>query len=366
MMPSKRILIVTSEFPPLPGGIGTHALQLARHLSAKGCEVRVIADQRSQVIEDEQHFDASLPFEVIRIPLKRLRLLMYFQRIIRTYTYFKTADYVFATGKFALWNVSFCRLFYKTPILAIIHGTEVNFKPYVLRKSIDMALKRFDTIIAVSNYTKQLVAHLNRDVVIIPNGIVTRDWQVDRTKTTELQGYPVLTTIGRVSSRKGQQNVIQHLPDLIISFPELHYHCIGIPSEADAFLALATSLGVQSHVTFHGMVATERLKAMLSQTDVFVMLSSETSSGDVEGFGISILEANALGIPAIGSKQSGIEDAIQHGVSGMLIQVNDGERLKRAIHALLDNKASYKDGALSWAKQHEWSVIINRYLALLS
>lgn len=366
MLHSKRIVIVTSEFPPLPGGIGTHAYQLARHLSGQGYHVSVIADQRSQDVEEELAFDKGLTFEVQRIPLKNWRLLMYLQRIMSTLRCFKTADYVLATGKFALWNVSFCSLFCKTPILAIIHGTEVNFKPYMLRTSIDMALKRFDTIIAVSNYTKQLVAHLQRDVVVIPNGIVTHDWQAASADTAIVKGSPVLCTIGRVSSRKGQLHVIRHLPDLITTYPDLHYHCMGIPSEADAFMAVATTLEVQSHVTFHGLVATERLKLMLSQTDVFVMLSSETATGDVEGFGISILEANAMGIPAIGSQRSGIEDAIKHGVSGLLIDPYDSEGFTTAIAELLAHKASYKEGALSWAKQHEWETIINRYIDLLS
>jgi phosphatidylinositol alpha-1,6-mannosyltransferase len=363
---NKRILIVTSEFPPLPGGIGTHAYQLARHLSDKGCEVRVIADQRSQDIKEELEFDKGLAFEVSRIPLKRLRLLMYIKRIWMTFQGFKRVDVVFATGKFALWNVSFCSLFYKTPIIAIIHGTEVNFKRYLLRASINWALKRFGTIVAVSQYTKQLVAHLKREVVVIPNGIVTKDWHVPLANMRALKGSPILTTVGRVSQRKGQLNVIKHLPELLKLYPQLHYHCIGIPTGKEAFMAVAESLHVAEHITFHGMVATDTLQALLSQTDVFVMLSSETATGDVEGFGISILEANALGIPSIGSKYSGIEDAIQHGVSGMLIDPADGKGFKTAITEVLNHKTTYRQGAFAWAKQHEWSSICNQYIALVT
>lgn len=365
MLHSKRILIVTTEFPPLPGGIGTHAYQLARHLSDKGCEVRVIADQRSEDIKEELDFDKSLAFEVTRIPLKRLRLLMYIQRIWMTFQGFKKVDVVVATGKFALWNVRFCSLFYKTPIMAIIHGTEVNFKGYLLRGSITWALKRFDTIVAVSHYTKHLVAHLKREVVVIPNGIVTADWEVPAIDTPTLKGHPVVTTVGRLSDRKGQLQVIKHLPDMLKAFPQGHYHCIGIASEQDRFMAIAKSLGVAEHITFHGVVSADALKAMLRHTDVFVMLSTETATGDVEGFGISILEANALGVPAIGSKNSGIEDAIQHGVSGLLIDAADAEGFTRAIAEVLRDRAGYKKEAMAWAKQHEWATIINQYMALL-
>jgi phosphatidylinositol alpha-1,6-mannosyltransferase len=149
------------------------------------------------------------------------------------------------------------------------------------------------------------------------------------------------------------------------TFPQLHYHCIGIASEQDRFMAIAKSLGVAEHITFHGVVNADALKRMLRDTDVFVMLSTETATGDVEGFGISILEANALGVPAIGSKNSGIEDAIQHGVSGLLIDAADAEGFTRAIAEVLKARAGYKKEAIAWAKQHEWATIINQYMALL-
>src|SRR5690606_11393034 len=136
-------------------------------------------------------------------------------------------------------------------------------------------------------------------------------------------GHPVLTTVGRVSTRKGQLQVINLLPELKKRYPEIHYHCIGIPTEAADFFEQAKVLGVDQQVTFHGAVDDQTLKEMLLATEVFVMLSTESPTGDVEGFGIAILEANALGIPAIGSKGCGIEDAIQEGISGFLVATQD-------------------------------------------
>lgn len=361
----KNIVIVTSEFPPQPGGIGNHAYNLALYLAKENYVVQVIADQRSEAGEEEAIFDQSLPFDVIRIKRQNWRLRMYLKRIYVTYQSFKDASYVLATGKFSLWNVAFIRLFNKKQIVAIVHGSEVNFKPFLLRKSIDIALKKFDIIIAVSNYTKQLIFRLNRNVKVIPNGIDIAHWQTGNLPSLAVKGNPILTTVGRVSSRKGQLNVIKHLPELLKYFPELHYHCIGIPTEVDAFLKIANQLQVQSHVTFHGSLESIAMKQILSKTDIFVMLSSESVTGDVEGFGIAILEANALGIPAIGSKGCGIEDAIKSGNSGILIDANDTLQFKRGIENILQAKASYQDESINWAKQHDWSSIVQRYIALL-
>ena len=55
----KSILLITSEFPPQPGGIGNHAYYLALYLSKKGYEVQVIADQRDEDNSDEIEFDTS-------------------------------------------------------------------------------------------------------------------------------------------------------------------------------------------------------------------------------------------------------------------------------------------------------------------
>lgn len=363
---SKQIVIVSSEFPPQPGGIGNHAYNLALHLSHQDYSVKVIADQRSTDGREEQVFDSKQPFEIIRIKRFNLRFLMYLKRIQKTYTSLKHTHYVIATGKFSLWNVALLSQLRKVKTLAVIHGTEVNFKSVLLRKSIDFSLKKMDKIVAVSNYTKSLISHLNLDVVVIPNGIDLSEWTEDLQTKIELKGNPTLTTVGRVSSRKGQLNVIKQLPELIKQFPDIHYHCIGIPSEAEAFNNVAKQLKVDAHVTFHGKLEFEALKQNLRATDIFLMMSSESKSGDVEGFGIAILEANALGIPAIGAQGCGIEDAINDGVSGVLVPLNNSDQFINAIKSILKDKSRYQSEARQWAEQHDWSNIITKYRVLLN
>lgn len=364
-MPKKHILIVTSEFPPQPGGIGNHAYYLALYLSKNGYKVIVIADQRDVDNTAEISFDAALPYKVKRIPLKYLRLTMYLNRIIETLKNFKQIDYVIATGKFSLWNVAFCRFFAKRKTIAVIHGTEVNFKSLALKKLVDFSLKQFDTIIAVSSYTKNLVTHLKKEINVIPNGINLDDWQRRDWHKASLKGSPVITTVGRVSSRKGQLQVITLLPVLLKSYPDLQYHCIGIPTEADDFLIQAKALGVDDHVIFHGEVSDAKLKAVLMATDVFVMLSIETETGDVEGFGIAILEANALGIPSIGSINCGIEDAILDGKSGFLISRANSREFETALKSILETPDFYSNNALAWAKLYSWEEIIKRYIKVI-
>lgn len=362
----KHIVIVTSEFPPQPGGIGNHAHNLALFLSKKGYNIKVISDQRAKDNSQEILFDKSLPFQVARIKLRTWRLLMYVHRIILTLKSINKADYVIATGKFSLWSVAFCTQFLKCSSMAVIHGSEVNFKSIGLRSAINMALKQFNSIVAVSNYTKELVSHIKQDVVVIPNGIDFEKWKLPNKPVIQLEGNPVLTTVGRVSVRKGQLQVIELLPEVIKSYPELHYHCIGMATEAEDFFNRAKEIGVDTHVTFHGVVEDEHLKFMLNATDVFVMLSTENQNGDVEGFGIAILEANALGVPAIGSKGCGIEDAIEEGVTGFLIDSQSSVDFKNSIEDIMVNKNGFNMNTIKWAQSHDWNMIVKQYIGLIS
>lgn len=362
----KHIVIVTSEFPPQPGGIGNHAYYLALSLSTKGYLVRVIADQRDKDNLKERQFDQSLPFDVVRIQLKKIRLVMYFKRIFETLKAMKQADFIIATGKFSLWNVALCTTIFKKPKMAVIHGSEVNFKKPLLRKAVNKSLKSFETIVAVSHFTKELISNLNLNVHVIPNGINLKKWTEFKAQNNTVTGHPKLVTVGRVSTRKGQLQVIKHLPELVKTYPQLHYHCIGIPTEAEDFLKSAETLGVAGHLTFHGALEQDCLVDILSQSDIFIMLSTHGDDGDVEGFGIAILEANSLGIPAIGSLGCGIEDAINPEVSGLLINHENTHELNHSIRLILDNYNHYKTGAISWAKKHDWSHIVEKYIELMA
>ena len=363
---NKNILIVTSEFPPQPGGIGNHAYNLANQLNLNNYEVSVIADQRSLDGEEEWLFDEGLDYKVHRIKIKHFRVLMYFQRLFKLMVLAGASDVIIASGKFSLWNVAFCSFFNRKKFLAVVHGTEVNFKNRFLNKSVELSLKQFDHIVAVSNYTKSLIAHLNIDVTVIPNGYDSKKWKDTIVADKHLKGSPKLITIGNVTSRKGQMNVISHLPILKSKYPNIHYHCVGLPTEADGFLLKAKELFVEEQVTFHGRLEDREMQGMLMASDIFVMLSGETATGDVEGFGIAVIEANALGLPAIGSYGSGLDDAICDKNTGFLVDKNDPEAFLKSIEKLLEDPEVFRQKAKVWASQHQWHLIIKLYMNLIN
>ena len=92
------------------------------------------------------------------------------------------------------------------------------------------------------------------------------------------------------------------------------------------------------------------------------MLSEEQNDGDVEGFGIAIIEANACGIPAIGSKNCGIEDAISNEYSGLLVDPKDPNKIVNSISSILNNYSQYSINAVNWSKSFTWDSVINKYI----
>lgn len=360
------MLLLTSEFPPLPGGIGNHAVNLALALHKEGKDVTVMAEHRSQNVTKELEFDAALPFKVIRLKRRKIVLATYFERIAKAVRFVASKnDEIIASGKFSLWTAGFLScIFPSKKYIAVLHGSELNAGGNYSKKMTKWSLGRFQHLIAVSYFTKSIALKINPDLKIhvVNNGVSFREKtavRIEKDKTLSL------ITVGNLTFRKGQQNVIKALPLLQLDFPDIHYHMVGIPTKKQNFEELAKELGVSERVTFHGALSNEQLSIKLSESKVFMMLSDVLPDGDVEGFGIAVLEANQLGLPAIGSCNSGIADAIKNDYSGQLVDPHNPEEIKKALHKILADYENYASHAEEWARHFDWDIVGKKYMEII-
>jgi phosphatidyl-myo-inositol dimannoside synthase len=365
----KPILIISSEFPPLPGGIGNHALHLAFHLQKNKKQVTVITDQRNEILEIDLDFDSKQPFTVKRIKLEKLVFWTYFKRISESFWFIKKNKKatIICSGKFQLWLGACLKVMFSTRKgIAVVHGSEIAAGGKWSQKITKWSFSKYDSLIAVSEFTKNLILEKkpNLEVTVINNGFSFSEKEIP-ILDYKLKGNPKIVTVGNVTFRKGQQNVIRALPKLKEKFPEVQYHIIGILTEKDTFELLAKSLDVQDNCTFHGALSDSEMKKILSNSDVFLMLSENLQNGDVEGFGIAILEANYFGLPAIGSKNSGIADAIKHNYSGKLVNSNNEIEILEALTEIMRNYSKYSDQAKLWSLNFDWKIIIQKYLEII-
>jgi len=75
-----------------------------------------------------------------------------------------------------------------------------------------------------------------------------------------------------------------------------------------------------------------------------------------------LIEANHFGLPTIGAKGCGIEDAVSNDKSGLLVDGHDSKAFLDAVTTILDNKPTYEMGAKSWSELHQWQHIIKHYI----
>ena len=131
---------------------------------------------------------------------------------------------------------------------------------------------------------------------------------------------------------------------------------------------LVQTLGLSDKVRFLGPIPHTRLRAVYASADVFAAPSITTKSGDVEGFGLVILEAMSSGLPVVASRSGGITDIITEGENGLLAAERDEKQLADKINLLLSDDALYKKlsaASRKTAEGFDYSVIASRYAKII-
>ena len=192
-----------------------------------------------------------------------------------------------------------------------------------------------------------------------------RNYQLNINNPIRLSGKPCLLTVGSISHRKGQINLINALPAIKNKFPNVHYHCIGLPLEEQELRDLANKLNVSQNVTIHGFINNNELANIYNQADILIMLSQNKIRSSAEGFGIAILEANLFGVPALGSLNTGIEDAIVNNQTGILVDPYSTKEIVEGIGLLIETPDKFKIQTAKWALDHSWDKITNKYFKVM-
>lgn len=354
---------MSSEFPPGPGGIGNHAENLAIYLSTQGLEILVYAAARNEF--PHRSHDESFPFSITRYSVSSHLLAKLYSSCKYLFTH-SDVSCIVLSGQMQLLLVLFIKLFTRAQTVCVIHGSEFG-NNRILNKILKVAFNISDHVVAVSDFTRSRINAIgyNGKINIIPNGIVINKSSFP-IKQPPRDGVINLVTVGSLTKRKGQYNVINALPFLVPHYSRIAYHMVGIPVDEEEIVQLAKNLNVEQHIKIHGAMSEADKLSLLNDSSIFLMLSENLPDGDVEGFGIAILEANILGIPAIGSIGTGVTQAINHGITGQLVDPKSPIQIQKALSVILYNYPTYSHNAIEWAKMHNWEVVGDRYFEILS
>lgn len=349
-----RVLFVSRAFPPVVGGIEQQNADLARFLGTK-CELTLIANRWGK------------RFLPIFLPWAMLRTLFLLPR----HDVLLLGDGVLAIlGSIAKFFQS------KKTVVSVLHGLDITYRNSIYQTLwVGRFFRALDGAIAVSHATKNEAVKRGFDesrIFVIPNGIETNHFRFakDRTRLSVLLGFDtadtiVLTTIGRLVKRKGAAWFIREVLPLLPS--EFHYAVAGSGPEETAILRAIAETKTETRVCLLGRVSDADKEVLLGNSDVFVQPNIPIP-GDMEGFGIAVIEASASGLPVVASRLEGLADAVSDGQNGTLVTPLDASAFAAAITPLADTalRAETSARGQDFTREHfDWNVIGKRYAALL-
>jgi phosphatidylinositol alpha-1,6-mannosyltransferase len=237
----------------------------------------------------------------------------------------------------------------KTKLVLIAHGIEVWKVLPGWKKNM---LKKVDSILSVSNYTKEKMIALNglsgdRISVLnncldpfLPGAVSVKKDEVLMKKYELSENDIVLLTLSRLSiteKYKGYDEVIKVIHQLLPAYPNLKYLLIGKYDEQEKSRIdkLIEEKGLNGIVIFAGYVPDEELALHYNLADIFIMPSKK------EGFGIAFIEAMYYGKPVIAGNKDGSADALLNGKLGLLINPDSEEEITNAIKKIISNRPKY-------------------------
>ena len=359
------VLLVTPAFPPQSGGIGTLMYGFSTN-----------SNQNIDVLTEKGKKRSSEHTEDLRIDdMEGIRGLY------RTWRYTSKLHEEYDLIYFGHPLQSIIGAYLNADYIVNAHARELLDSPSSLKTRIESylissGLNSANAVIAVSQWTKERLIERGvsgNDIYQIPPGVGRA--YLDYNKQTEdtkqhLSKYdippdaPLLLTVSRLDPRKGHDLVLES----IVNIPDTHYLICGTGPLRNDLEEKARRLGIDQRVHFAGYVEKRHLPHYYSLSDVFVMPSKYIKeTGNIEGFGIVFLEANAVGTPVVGTQTGGIPSAIKENETGLLVEPTV-RSVSDAIQRLVDNddlRERLGKNGKEWAQSHSWKNVSGKIDAVI-
>jgi phosphatidylinositol alpha-1,6-mannosyltransferase len=375
-----RILIITRNLPPLVGGMERLNWHMADELS-KYADVKVIGPSGSAALKPEQ-------VSITEAPLKPLPLFLLVTLLKAIWVAIRWKPEVILAGSGLTapiaWLVSkLCG----ARSAAYLHGFDITVQDKIYQRLWTPVFKRMDHIIVNSTPTKRLAFAAGvperRITIVYPGVSLPEAPQPEENikafkELHGLTGRKILLSVGRLTTRKGLREFVEHaLPTIVQAQPDTMLVIIGeAPKNSlgagiqtvESIQAQAAKSGVAEHIKFLGVITDKTLLATAYEAADVHVFPVRHIPDDPEGFGMVAIEAAAHGLQTVAFATGGIVDAVRHGESGYLVGSNNYTELSSRVIELL-NKPLNKKNTSNFAQSFAWTQLgnnINSALAVQS
>src|SRR6056297_1301837 len=381
--PVVRICHLSWEYPPVVyGGLGRHVHAIAREQARAGHEVTVLSHvgieaEDTAPVTTEETLEGVRIVRVVRdaphVAFEADTLLGWVAGLNSALARVGmsacvNADVLHAHDWLTAHAASILRTALGVPWVHTIHATEAGrhqgWLPGPLSRSIHSvegwSAHEADRVIVCSRHMRWEVQRLfdMPDATVIPNGVDVSALLVDVEQREEIRreyGEPLIVHTGRLEWEKGAHTLIEALPRLRRSFPDLQCVLAGRGSQSDALEELARRKRVGGRVHVTGWLPEAQLRALVDAADVAVVPSL------YEPFGIVALEAAAVRTPVVAARAGGLVEFLDDDRHGFGFTPGDPASLAQAVRVALGDRAEASrraDSAFEYVKaRHGWSAI---------
>jgi glycosyltransferase involved in cell wall biosynthesis len=367
-----KILVLIHEFPPVGGGGGRVAQDLAIGLAARGHEIRVLTAH----LDGLPLVETTAGVRVERIPLKRKAA---FQA-----EFAEMARYDLAALQVGLklahdWHPDVIHAHFAVPAGAAAFAlSKLTGIPYVLTAHLGdvpgAVPEKTDRwfkwifpltppiwrsaakVVAVSEFTRQMaLRHYNVSVEVIPNGVELAALPVHQPSS----GIPRLVFAGRFMEQKNPAHILRALARL----QDLPWMCamLGDGPLLESVREMVAGSGLTSRFFLPGWVTTEQVLSQFARSDILLLPSRS------EGLSVVGVQALGMGLAMLLSDAGGNLELVRDGENGFLFPVGDVDALTDRMRQLLKNPSvlqSAQAKSREMAQKFDMPTIINQYETL--
>lgn len=380
-MNAPQILCITNDFGPRAGGIETFVIGLIERLPKGSVLVYTSSQENSQPFDDAwlKNYGVRVIRDKSKVLLPSLRVGRAVRKILRE----EAMSTVFfgAAAPLGLLSQGLRRAG-ATRIVALTHGHEVwwaKIWPF------SWAMRRIgagtDHLTYLGDYTKSQISRAlsqraRKSMVKIAPGIDTDHFAPQQSAALlradlGLADKKVIVSVGRLVHRKGQDTLIEAMPQILTRIPDAHLLFVGEGPYKEYLMKRAAELGVTRAITFIGRIQYSELPRYICVGDIFAMPSRSRLAGlEVEGLGIVYLEASACGLAVIGGKSGGAPDAVLEGETGYAVDGTSSHDVALAAIELLshpEHAARMGARGRQWIiEEWRWELWAKRFASLLT